>query len=471
MMESEYRYRQLEAWLIEGIQKKRWNKGERLPSIRSLCADKSLSKATVLHAYQRLEANGLIEARPKSGYFVCASRPDRPFPETRSPVSAPLPVSVSDVVMDVMTRGAAFDLLPERQQREENSYVVQLLNRHIGRALRLQRGATHQYYDEPAGHIELRELIAQRYSRLNCDLTTDELCITAGCQQALFLALMATCQVGDTVAVESPGFYGVFQLLEQLGLKALEIPSSAVDGLQTQVLAEALTRWKIKACVVTPAFATPSGATLKHSAREELIHLANMHDFAVIEDDIYGDLGFFTRPEPLKALDTEDRVILCSSLSKNLSRDIRIGWIAAARWHDKVKHLKLVTMLASSRFVQQGVVSFFKDGAYDAHLRKQREVLRYNCDQLVNYLNEHWPSDIKLSVPEGGLSLWLQLPDNLNTLAHYNEALKEGIVITPGALFSAADHYHHCIRLSFAHPITQTREAALFRLGKLFFKR
>jgi DNA-binding transcriptional MocR family regulator len=471
MMGSEYRYRQLEAWLIEGIQKKRWNKGERLPSIRSLCADKSLSKATVLHAYQRLEANGLIEARPKSGYFVCASRPDRPLPETRSPVSAPVPVSVSDVVMDVMTRGAAFDLLPERQQREDNSHVVQLLNRHIGRALRLQRGASHQYYDEPAGHVELRELIAQRYSRLNCNLTTDELCITAGCQQALFLALMATCQVGDTVAVESPGFYGVFQLLEQLGLKALEIPSSAADGLQTQVLAEALTRWKIKACVVTPAFATPSGATLKHSAREELIHLANMHDFAVIEDDIYGDLGFFTRPEPLKALDTEDRVILCSSLSKNLSRDIRIGWISAARWHGKVKHLKLVTMLASSRFVQQGVVSFFKDGAYDAHLRKQREVLRYNCDQLVNYLNEHWPSDIKLSVPEGGLALWLQLPDNLNTLAHYNEALKEGIVITPGALFSAADHYHHCIRLSFAHPITQTREAALFRLGKLFFKR
>jgi len=468
-MGSEYRYRQLEAWLIEGIQKKRWGKGDRLPSIRSLCETKALSKATVLHAYQRLEASGLIEARPKSGYFVCGSRIERPLPESRPTISAPLPVSVSDVVMDVMARGAAFDLLPERHQHEENSHAVQLLNRHIGRALRSQRGAAHQYYDEPAGYVELRALIAQRYRRLSCELTTEDLCITAGCQQALFLALMATCQIGDTVAVESPGFYGVFQLLEQLGLKALEIPSSAADGLQTQVLAEALTRWKIKACVVTPAFATPCGATLKHAAREELIHLANMYDFAVIEDDIYGDLGFFVRPEPLKALDTEERVILCSSLSKNLSRDIRIGWIAAARWHDKVKHLKLVTMLASSRFVQQGVVSFFKDGAYDAHLRKQREVLRHNCDQLVNYLNEQWPSDIKLSVPEGGLALWLQLPDHLNTLAHYNEALREGMVITPGALFSATDNYHHCIRLSFAHPITQAREAALFRLGEIFF--
>ena len=474
-MSREYRYQQLETWLLEGIAGQRWGVGERLPSVRDMCLEQQLSKATVLHAYQRLEARGLVEARPKSGYFVLPSIASRAAPLIdTSAVVAPSPVTVSDVVMDIMSRGAAFDILSglqnerlpahkntETRYLEANNAGITALNRSIGRALRSQTGSAHQYYDEPAGDSELREQLAQRYRRYGCERSAEDYCITAGCQQSLFLALMASCQRGDIVAVESPGFYGVLQLLEQLGLQVVEIPSSSVAGLDADALESALQQWNIRACVVTPAYATPTGANLPLATRKKLLVLAEQYDLALIEDDIYGELGFLGRPDPLKAEDKSGRVILCSSFSKSLSRDLRIGWIDAGRWHHQVKRLKLVTLLASSRFVQQGLASFLKDGGYDTYLRRQREQLRQQRDQLVEFLDKHWLADVRFSVPEGGVAMWLQLPEEVDTLSAYGVALSKGVVITPGSLFSSTDNYRNCLRLSFLHPLTTTRKDAL----------
>jgi DNA-binding transcriptional MocR family regulator len=327
--------------------------------------------------------------------------------------------------------------------------------------LRCQASTAHHYYDEPSGDSDLREQLAQRYRRYGCERNADDFCITAGCQQSLFLALMASCQRGDIVAVESPGFYGVLQLLEQLGLQVVEIPSSSITGLDADALERALQQWNIRACVVTPAYATPTGATLPVSTRKKLLLLAEQYDLALIEDDIYCELGFLGRPDPLKAADKTGRVILCSSFSKSLSRDVRIGWIDAGRWHNQVKRLKLVTLLANSRFVQQGLTSFLKDGGYDAHLRRQREQLRLQRDQLVRFLDENWAADIRFSVPEGGLAIWLQFPEGVDTLSAYGTALSKGVVITPGSLFSSTDHYRNYLRLSFLHPLTAARQNAL----------
>lgn len=469
-MPRDYRYQQLEAWLREGIAGQRWRVGERLPSVREMCKDRQLSKATVLHAYQRLEAQGLVEARPKSGYFVLPASLSRNQPlamegAISGAMASPAPVTVSEVVMDIMTRGAAFDILPQTTTEHNNSVGIVALNRSIGRALRRQSAAAHHYYDEPAGDADLREQLAQRYRRHGCERAAENFCITAGCQQSLFLALMATCQRGDVVAVESPGFYGVLQLLEQLGLQVVEIPAAPLSGMDIDALEGALQQWNIRACVVTPAFATPTGATLLAHDRQKLLLLADQYDLAVIEDDIYGDLGFFTRPEPLKAEDKSHRVILCGSFSKHLSRDLRIGWIDAGRWSTQVKRLKLVTLLASSRFVQQGLASFIKDGGYDTHLRRQREVLRQQRDQWVNFLDQHWSQEIRFSVPEGGLAIWLQLPEGVDTLNAYSLALSQGVVITPGSLFSATDRYRHCLRLSFLHPLSVARQSALRTLS------
>lgn len=290
--------------------------------------------------------------------------------------------------------------------------------------------------------------------------------ITSGCQHALFLALMACCQRGDIVAVESPGFYGVLQLLEQLGLQVIEIPTSTASGLDMDALEEALGRWNIQTCVVSPAFATPGGALMSEAPRRRLMALAEEYDLAIIEDDIYAESGFSRVPDTLKALDDSNRVIHCSSFSKVLSRDLRLGWISGARWHQRILNLKMVTQLASSRYLQQGVAAYMEEGELSAHLRRQRKLMSEQRDRLLASLLA-WPVSVRVTAPQGGLAVWLELPATVDTLAAYPKALDAGVVITPGPLFSASGKYGNCLRVSFSHPWDERRIRALNQLPEL----
>ncbi|MDK2779622.1 MAG: PLP-dependent aminotransferase family protein [Pseudomonadota bacterium] len=463
--EGAYRYQQLENWLLKGIQQQRWQLGERLPSIRDLCRQHGVAKITVQHALQRLEAQGLLEARPKSGYFVTLQAAADEPPATQSVIEAPRPASVSEMLQDIMRRSAAFDILPALQAGDLPPGIVSL-NRSVGRALRRQRGNDFQYYDAPAGDDGLREQLARHQQRRGWPVSAAELCMTSGCQHSLFLALQACCRPGDVVAVESPGFYGVLQLLHQLGLQVVEVPSALSSGLDCDALEQVLQRWKVSACIVSPAFSTPAGALLPEASRQRLLALAEAYDLALIEDDIYADTAFTAVPPPLKALDRTGRVILCSSFSKSLSRDLRLGWIAGGRWHERIIQLKLVTQLASSRFLQRGVADFIRDGSFAAHLRRQRQQLRSQRDQLLALLRG-WSGVVRVSAPLGGLALWLELAPGTDVSATYGRALDQGIVITPGPLFSASGQYAHCLRISFAHPWTDARIRALNSLGQL----
>ena len=461
-MASEFLYRKLEKWLLQGIQEQRWRLGERLPSIRTLCLERKLSKATVQHALQRLEAQGLVESRPKAGYFVSSQSKAPKKPVSRAQTKAPQPVTVSELLLDIMRRSAAFDLVPNANAGEPPPGII-ALNRSIGRSLRRQRGSDYQYYDEPTGNLTLREQLTLHYARRGWAASPDEICITSGCQHALFLALVASCKRGDVVAVESPGFYGSLQLLEQLELQVVEIPTSTETGIDVYALEDALTRWKIAACILSPAFATPSGASMPTVAKRRILELAEEYDLAIVEDDIYADTAFGTAPDPLKALDSNDRVILCSSFSKSLSRDLRLGWISGARWHARILHLKLVTQLASSRYLQQGVADFMEQGDFAAHLRRQRSELPKHRDQLIAHMRS-WPFDLRVSQPEGGLAIWAELPESVDTLTAYAKALKHEIVITPGPLFSTSGQFRNCLRISFAHAWDDNRVSALQRL-------
>lgn len=465
-MSQDYRYQQLEQALQDDIRRQRYRPGERLPSVRTLCQQRGVSKATVLHALQRLEARRLIESRPKSGFYVLPEPPQR-LPLTSAgdtPLVAPRPVSMGELWLDMMQRGGVFDIRPQAEPQMPAGIVA--LNRSISRALRHQRGEEHQYYADPAGVLALREQVALQLQRRGCRISAAQLAITSGCQQALFLALMACCRAGDVVAVEAPGFYGVLQLLERLQLQVLEIPSDPEQGMDMAALADVLERWPVRACIVSPAFSTPAGALLPVAARQRLLALADQYDLAIIEDDIYADTAFAGVPDPLLALDQQQRVILCGSLSKSLSRDIRIGWVHGGRWHRQIEQLRLITQLAGSRAIQQGVAAFMADGHYQAHLRRLRLALREQRDTLLHQLS-CWPQPLPVSVPEGGLALWMQLPAGCDSVALYHRARQAGLALTPGALFSASGQYREFLRLGFAHPWTPARLQALQQLGTL----
>lgn len=461
-MHSLYRYQQLEQWIISGIHQQRWRTGEKIPSIRALCKEHQVSISTAQHALLRLETQGLIKAKAKSGYYVAFKPQSKILGEQNLDVVRPKLISQNDLWLDIMQRSASFDLLPALHSGNPPPGII-ALNRSIARSLRRQQGDDHQYYDDPAGDPALRQQLVLQYARRGWLTRIDQLCITSGCQHSLFLALMSCCEPGDTVAVESPCFYGVLQLLQQLKLQVIEVPSSSDEGLRVDTLDEILTRWKVTACVVSPNFSTPSGAQMPLSAQKTLLSLAEKHNFAIIEDDIYSELTFGSLPEPLKSTDLNDRVILCSSFSKSLSRDLRIGWISGGRWHHRILQLKLINLIASSRFVQQGLAQFMEDGGLNAHLRRHRAVLQQQRDRLLSVINQ-WEIPIKYSIPKGGLTLWLELPTCINTMQSYFIALNEGITLTPGALFSVSQGFQHCLRLSFAHHWDDKRINALNRL-------
>ncbi|BDY04975.1 PLP-dependent aminotransferase family protein [Ferrimonas sp. YFM] len=459
-----FRYQQLASFLNQQIQQGLWQAGERFPSIRALSQQHGLAKISVQKALHTLEAAGLIEARARSGYFVTSKRP-RPKPQVKPVEAAPSEVNVPLLFQEIMARSAAFDLCPWAPVEAPDQHLL-LLNRHLSRALRQQPVRKASYYGDPQGLPALREQLAARYRSRNCPLQVEQIALTSGCQNSLFLALMACCQPGDTVAVESPAFYGVLQLLQQLGLKVVELPASPEFGVRADDLEAAIKRWQVKVCVVTPSYATPTGATLPVKEQKRLVALTHNYPLTLIEDDIYGDLGFHLQAEPLKRFDTLGRVILCGSFSKSLSRDLRLGWICGGRLHGRITQLKLINQLSGSQAVQEGLTSYLAEGHYKRHLMAMRQRLIGNRDQLLDCLHHNWPGRYSATVPEGGLSLWLELPAGVDTKTAYRPLLEQKIVITPGSLFSTTDSFDHCLRLSFSQPVTAIRRQAISTLAK-----
>lgn len=454
------KFEQLANLLQQKITEGHWQVGDKLPSIRQLARDFSLAKNTVISALQLLESHAWITAIPKSG-FVVQRRVDFIPPQTPLfEAIKPSKVDVPELLQDVIARGAAFDIKPSEPLETEHSTVIKL-HRAINRHMRTQSTRKSLYYGDPLGLDELRAQIALHYARLGTASSASELSITAGCQHGLLLALMATCSPGDNVMIESPGFYGVIQLLNELGLHSVEVPCHSISGIDLDKAEYVLSKYNIKACVVTPAFSTPTGACMPDEHKQRLVALANQYDFAVIEDDIYGDLGFDFRPTPIKAFDTENRVILCSSFSKSTSRDLRIGWIMAGRWQKRVQRLKLVSHLAGNQAIQEGLNEYIASGDFLRYLRIRAQQLKQQRDALVNVLVHLWPEDVRFTHPQGGLSLWLELPAHVDTLALYQTALKHHIVLTPGNLFSSQNDFSRFLRLSFCHPMTSGRIAAI----------
>lgn len=464
---KQFKYQQLANNLKLKIEEKKWRTNDKLPSIRELATIYSVSKVSVQKALHTLEARGIIFVKFKSGYYVCADKDIHQSQQGKKAVSNPKLVNVPEVFHQIMERSAAFDISPKSLDSRQTPINILMLNRHISRALRATPHNNALYYCQPSGDLSLRNQISEYYRKRNLNISANDICITSGCQNSLFLALMATCQPGDIVAIESPAFYGVLQLLQQLKLKVVELSASYTTGLTADTISEALKNWDIKVCILTANFATPTGALIPSNEKRKIVALAAKKNIILIEDDIYGDLGFHCQIEPLKSYDTHGNVILCSSFSKSLSRDLRIGWIVTNRHYKSIVHLKLVYQLSTSKAIQLGLSSFMAEGHYERHLNQYRKTLLKQRDQLIKAIQDNWTVPVKFSVPEGGLAIWLELPKNIDTFSLYNMAISEGIILTPGRLFSSINKFGHYLRLTFAHPTQGHRLAAIIKLGQI----
>ncbi len=461
-------YEQLADSIAYQIDSGTFRPGDRIPSVRQASRQWNLSATTILQAYRLLEDRGLIFSHPQSGYYVRLRRAvQSPEPEISDPLLDPCQIDMSDLSMMVIRDtlnpklvqfGAALpdpDLLP-----------TQKLNRIMAELIR-DNELPQAYTGTPEGTEELRTLVAQRAFLAGCSLTPEDIVITSGGMEAISLALRTVCRPGDLVAIESPTFYGILQAMEAQQLKALEIPTHYQDGISLDALRFALNNHPISAVVLVTNFNNPLGSCMPEHKKRELAALLAEKDVPLIEDDIYGELSFHTtRPSVVKAYDKKGQVLLCSSYSKDISPSYRVGWIAPGRYRNALTHLKMASTLSTALLPQLTIARFIAGGGYDQLLRRMRRAYAQKISGLSQAIQRYFPADTRVTYPQGGYVLWVQLPENVDSLVLYKEALKAGVTFAPGYLFSASSQYKNFIRLNAAiwseHSI-----GAVQRLGEL----
>ena len=426
--------------------------GDRLPSIRQLSKRFDVSINTVMQAYALLEDKRLIQARPQSGYYV-RSR----VPEIRQPVFppssfiAPKTVTISDLCHQVMHNMMNRDLLPLGSAiPSAQNLPIDKLNRIMASELR-RLGEQGVLYQMPPGYERLRVQIARRALGAGISCGPDDILVTSGCVEAVFLALRSTCRAGDTIAVESPFYFNFMQMIAELGLKALEIPSTPRDGISIEALRYAIEQEKISACLVITNFSNPLGSLMPDERKRELVELLARHEIPLIEDDLYGDLTFGNeRPNTAKSYDRSGLVIYCSSFSKTIAPGYRVGWAIAGRYQAEMERIKMILNVAPASPTQVTIAEFLATGGYDHHLRSIRKIHSRNISQMADAVVRYFPAGTRMTHPAGGFILWVEMPEGTDALQLYHRAFEHGISIVPGPLFSLSNKYGNYIRLSAA---------------------
>lgn len=448
--------------------------GDKLPSVRVLSDEYGISMGTAFQAYYHLEGKGLIEARPKSGYYVRFNQkrfPELPKMTQPDPLSHDVSVKemIASIYSDIASHNARIinfalavpdpSLLPAAK-----------INKSVMQALRNSKDSCISY-EHTQGNAELRKQVAKLAFNWGGKVKPDDIVITGGCLEAITLCIKAITQPGDTVAVESPNYFGIFQALENLGLKVVEISSSPVTGLDLEGLQQAIKKYPVKACIVIPNFNNPLGGCMPDENKKKLVEIISQKNIPLIEDDIYGELYFGkTRPRTCKYYDTKGLVMYCSSLSKSLSPGYRIGWTIPGKFLEQVKQIKRINNISSPTLTQAAMAHYLQHGRYEYHLKTIRKALHTQSLRYLQAIIDHFPEDTKVSRPHGGFILWVQLNKKVNTFKLRVEAMKHHISIVPGKIFSASCNYNNCIRISFGKPWDDEADYGLMILGKLIKK-
>jgi DNA-binding transcriptional MocR family regulator len=468
--QAPHRYEQLADLIVGMIDKGALSPGMRVPSVRAVSAQHRLSIATALQAYRMLEDRGVLVARPQSGFYVSDARPATfELPSTSRPRTRASAVSLGGAVAVLLEHASNMSLVPLGCAVPDAGLLQSKpLDLALARVAR-QHGARHNVYSAPRGEAALRREIARRSMQAGHALSPDDILVTSGCTEALTLALGAVARPGDTIAVESPTYFGLLHTLEVLGLKALELATDPVRGVDVAALARVLDKETVAACVLSSGFSNPLGCVMAESDKRALLALLSKHAIPLIEDDVYGDIHFGReRPTPFIALDRgENRIIYCSSFSKSLAPGYRVGWIAPGAYAQRVLDRKLAFNLGCPVLPQLAIAEFLEGKAYDVHLRRLRRVLEDNLARMVRAIEASFPAETKVSRPTGRFMLWLELPRHFDARALFEDALEQGICFAPGDVFSASRRYGHCLRLSAGHAWNDRIEAGVRRLGRM----
>lgn len=442
--------------------------GDRVPSVRRLSRQQKVSVPTILRAYMELESRRLIEARPKSGFYVRPRLSEAVAEPSAAPRTSAAPWADFHPSTPIVRDLANPAFVPFGGAIPSPELLPMAKLTRITASIAREHSAEVLGYDPVPGSEKLRREISRRSLDWGCHLGADEFMITNGATEAIQLALRAITQPGDSILIESPAYYGFIHILNQMGLKAVAVPATAREGLSLEGVEAALKKRRISAILLVPSFSNPLGSMMSEESRKALLQITEKKNIPIIEDDIYGDLQHEgARPRCLKAFDADGRVILCGSFSKTLAPGYRVGYAVPGRWLNKMVHLKIASNWGSATLPALAVAEFLRNGGYDHHLRTIRRTYRDQVEKMREAVAAAFPAPVRISNPRGGFVLWVELPPQVDAMRLFADARKVGISIAPGPIFSPVGDFTNYIRLSCGFPWNAKMETAIGTLGKL----
>jgi DNA-binding transcriptional MocR family regulator len=443
--------------------------GDKLPSIRALRRSRSVSTATAVETYLCLEREGYVRPRDRSGFYVAQPLARAPGePRSTEALVPPVPVGIGDLAAEALRQLGDPSLVPLGAAALGVALLPSgRLNRSMRRAI-ARWPLSNATYGPMRGQLPLRRQLARHAFSFGFSCSPDDLIVTSGGMEALNLAIRAVAAPGDVIAVESPTYFGVLQVMQSLRMRVVEIPTDPRTGMNLDLLERAIRRHRVKAVVSMTTCHNPLGFVMTDSAKADLVELTARHETAIVEDGIYSEFAFDEgRRRPAKAFDRKGLVLLCGSFSKSLSPGLRVGWIEAGRFGGRVEVLKSITSLAAPALPQLAVAELLESGFYGRHVRRLRARLANQVEQYVHALTEAFPEGTRMTRPAGGNIVWVQLPRGADGTLLYRRALDFGISIFPGEIFSNDGRHRNCVRVSCGTPWSPAIERAIGTLGRL----
>lgn len=463
-----FKYQSVAQSLAQLIDNGTLKPGERFPSLRRTMRGYSVSLSTANQAYAHLEDKGYIRAQAKSGYFVTRPASHRLIePSKTTPPETSRSVVFQAPYLEMLEHASNPAYVPLGCAIPAPSLLAaEPLNALQARLLR-SKGQQLNAYGSAQGLPELRREIAKLMCLHGSTVSQDEIVITSGCTEALGLALQTLTQPGDTIAVESPAYFGLLQVLERLKLKAWELPTSR-DGIDPSALELALKSGTVTAVALSSSFTNPLGTMMPEPVKRSVLKLLDRYKTPLIEDDTYGGLGFGgCRPAPFFSLPHETEIFYCSSFSKTLAPGYRTGWIRAPGRIAQITKAKFSASICNPLAPQLALAEFLSSRDFERHVSRMARRMETNVARARRAIAQSFPAGTRVTHPDGGFVLWIEMDKNIDTTKLYYKALNQNICFAPGSLFTASGLYAHCLRISCGDVWSDALESAIHRLGTL----
>ena len=465
----EFLYQQVIDFVEQQTKNGALRPGDKLPSLRKLSRQFEISVPTVKQAYVELERQGAISARPQSGYYLKAKQARTLLPRRAKwaccQPSEVLCRSLIEQVYDAVhiPDSVALGISNPVHAHPPDKALARLMRSVISRVS--EKAVS---YGPVNGDPKLRLNLAFRYQEQGVLVNHDDLIITNGAQEALSIALQCVAERGDIIAVESPCYFGLIELIESLGMKVLEVYTCPEDGVCITELANVIKQHPVKACLFSTAINNPLGSMMTDKQRQEMVTLLEANNIPLIEDEVYSDL-YFTEKRPVSAqLYSEKGLVLtCSSFSKTAAPGYRVGWLLPGKFEEKAKRVKRAQSCSTPMLQQWTLTDYLMSGEYDRHLQVLRKTLRYNCERMRALIAQHFPEQVCISKPQGGSVLWVRCRSHVDTSKFFKQAIAQGVNFAPGEIFSPSGKYKNYMRISFGVQWCERIDEAIQVLGKL----